>query len=98
MDSRPGKQYLQLRKKHNEKEDIKVDATMFDGFISGESGSDDVKHHISLVVDIIKGEGDNVLQFICSAWPSTMGIEKVFQYQQQKPVPITNPFMGPDFK
>lgn len=97
MDSRPGKQYLQLRKTHNKKEDIKVDATMFDGFISGESDTD-VKHHISLVVDIIKGEGNNVLQFICSAWPSTLGIEKVFRYQQQKLVPIMNPFMGPDFK
>lgn len=61
MDDRPGNQWITLRGKFGENETIKIEATMFDGSVvvqkSGDdSTAEDVRLHISLLVDVSKGE------------------------------------------
>nr|GMD87124.1 transcription repressor OFP6-like [Ipomoea batatas] len=53
---------------------------MFDGSISvpksGNETSEDVRLHISLLVDIEKKEeGGKALEFVCSAWPDSLEIQ-----------------------
>lgn len=52
--------------------------------------------HITFIVDIFKGEGSNVLEFVCSAWPNSMEIEKVFMRDREQMA--GSPYMGPGFK
>ncbi|TXG50103.1 hypothetical protein EZV62_025978 [Acer yangbiense] len=61
---------------------------MFDGSIpvskAGGPGQD-VKLHISLVINILKGDGE-VLEFLCSAWPDSIEITNLFvQGNDKKP-------------
>lgn len=89
-------------RKHG-REDVKIDATMFDG--AGPSKRSamavadeaDARLHISLLVEVSKGEAsDSVLQFVCSAWPDSIDVEKVFPLRR---CPAAHrPYMGPDFK
>ncbi|KAL4202381.1 hypothetical protein AMTRI_Chr02g263450 [Amborella trichopoda] len=100
VEDRPGEQWIRLRGKYGDNEDIKIEVTMFDGSIpiskSNQNAGADFKLHISLIVDISKGEDCDVLQFICSAWPDSMAIEKVFTLKRNAlPGP---PYVGPDFK
>ncbi|XP_068647907.1 uncharacterized protein At2g39795, mitochondrial-like [Aristolochia californica] len=93
----PGEQWFRLRRKYGEKEDIKVEVTMFDGAVpASKSGeSNDIRLHISLIVDVVKGEAGGVLQFICSAWPDSLEIQKVFMLKSRQL--RAKPYMGPDF-
>ncbi|TXG68704.1 hypothetical protein EZV62_003639 [Acer yangbiense] len=83
-----GEQWIRLKGNFGENEDIKVEATMFDGSIpvskAGGPGQD-VKLHISLVINIHKGDGE-VLEFLCSAWPNSIEITNLFvQGNNKKP-------------
>ncbi|OVA00280.1 Mitochondrial glycoprotein [Macleaya cordata] len=100
VEDRPGEQWIRLRSKYGE-EDIKIEVTMFDGSVpapkTGDGDKDgDVQLHISLIVDISKGENCGVLEFVCSAWPDCLDIQKVFMLRRNG-VPAS-PYMGPDFK
>ncbi|KAK9130482.1 hypothetical protein Sjap_010969 [Stephania japonica] len=99
IEDRKGQQWIRLRGKHGE-EDIKVEVTMFDGAVpvkkSGGGGDEDVKLHMSLIVDISKGENCDVLEFICSAWPDALEIQKVFMLRRDGTPGA--PYMGPEFK
>lgn len=73
---------------------------MFDGSVlvpkSGyDSAGEDMRLHISLLVDITRGEGCD-LEFCCSAWPDCLEIQKVYIYNRDRPLP--QPYMGPNFK
>lgn len=98
VDERPGEQWIRLKRKFGENEEVKVEATMFDGSVpvskaNGPSG--DVLLHISLIVNIHKGDGE-VLEFLCSAWPDTIEITNVFvRAKDTKP---SQPYFGPEFK
>ena len=88
VDEQPGEQWIRLKGKFGEHEDIKVEATMFDGSIpvskAGGPGQD-VKLHISLVINIHKGDGE-VFEFLCSAWPDSIEITNLFvQGNDKKP-------------
>lgn len=102
VEDKPGEQWIRLRGKYGEKEDIKIEVTMFDGAVqapkAGDSDKeDDMKLHISLIVDVSKGEKcDNVLEFICSAWPDSLEIQKVFMLKRDRMA--VKPFVGPNFK
>lgn len=102
VEDRPGEQWISLRGKYGGKEEIKIEVTMFDGAIpvakSGDGGKeDDMKLHISMIVDISKGENcDNVLEFICSAWPDSLEIQKVFLLKRNRLA--SKPFTAPNFK
>nr|XP_010942138.1 uncharacterized protein At2g39795, mitochondrial [Elaeis guineensis] len=74
---------------------------MFDGAApskrSAMADEDDARLHISLLVEVSKGEAsDYVLQFVCSAWPDSIDVEKVFPLHRGPAAP--RPYMGPDFK
>ncbi|KAF8404257.1 hypothetical protein HHK36_009139 [Tetracentron sinense] len=101
VEDQPGEQWIRLRGKYGEKEEIKIEVTMFDGSIpipkSSEDGKgEDMQFHISMIVDISKGEGCNVLEFVCSAWPDCLEIQKVFMLRHDGMPP--KPYVGPDFK
>ncbi|XP_043698947.1 uncharacterized protein At2g39795, mitochondrial-like [Telopea speciosissima] len=101
VEDRPGEQWIRLRGKYGDKEDIKIEVTMFDGSVSvpkaTEDGQgEDAQLHISLIVDVSKGEGCDVLEFVCSAWPDSMEIQKIFMLRRGG-MPA-RPYAGPDFK
>lgn len=100
MDDRPGNQWITLRGKFGENETIKIEATMFDGSVvvpkSGDdSTAEDVRLHISLLVDVSKG-GECDLEFVCSSWPDHIEIQKVYVYRRDGSSKW--PYMGPNFR
>ena len=102
VDDRPGEQFITLKKKFGEKEEIKIEVTMFDGSIPVEKSDKgipigpDVEFHITLIVNISKGEGSDILEFVCSAWPDSLEIVNVLvRWKDKKPDQL---YMGPEFK
>ncbi|KNA05001.1 hypothetical protein SOVF_194440 [Spinacia oleracea] len=101
VEHRPGEQFVRLRCKFGEKEDIKIEATMFDGCVSDpkpgdDADGEDIRLHISLLVDIYKGEGSDGLGFVCSAWPDGLEIMKVYMLRGNKFLPKAH--MGPNIR
>ncbi|KAL2939970.1 hypothetical protein RDABS01_001352, partial [Bienertia sinuspersici] len=82
-------------------EDIKIEATMFDGCVSDpkpgdDTDGEDIRLHLSLLVDIFKGEGSDGLGFVCSAWPDGLEIMKVYILRGNKLQPKAH--MGPNLR
>ncbi|KAE9467707.1 hypothetical protein C3L33_00388, partial [Rhododendron williamsianum] len=101
VDERPGEQWIRLNKNFGENEEIKVEVTMFDGSVPVKktgnlTTEEDVTLHITLIVDIFKGEGSKVLEFVCSAWPDSVEIQKVFMRGRDQMAGL--PYTGPGFK
>ncbi|KAL9226739.1 hypothetical protein vseg_002513 [Gypsophila vaccaria] len=95
IDERPGEEYVRLTRKFGD-EDIKIEATLFDGCISipkHDDDDEDIRHHISVLVDIYKGEGSDGLGFACSAWQDGLEILKVYRLRRNGLPP--NAHMGP---
>lgn len=76
---------------------------MFDGSVpipkTGGSGvPKDVKPHITVIVNITKGDDDDddVLEIVCSAWPDALDITKLFIRRDNKK--LAQPYVGPEFK
>ncbi|KAH8504129.1 hypothetical protein H0E87_011691 [Populus deltoides] len=72
-----------IRRAVDDNEDIKLEASMFDGYVTvpklGDVASgEDLRHHISVIVDISRGDGGEKLEFLCSAWPDHLEIQKVY--------------------
>lgn len=100
MEDRPGEQWITMKGNFGENETIKIEATMFDGSAmvpkSGDdSAAENAYLHISLLVDISKGEGQD-LEFVCSAWPDHIEIQKVYIFNREKS--LSQPYMGPNFR
>ena len=89
-----------MKRKFGEKEDITIEATMFDGSIpvssSGKVWDDDVQLHITFIVNISKGDDSNVLEIMCSAWPDAIEIKKLFVRGHYRTP--DQPYFGPEFK
>ncbi|XP_057427334.1 uncharacterized protein At2g39795, mitochondrial-like [Lotus japonicus] len=101
IEERLGEQLITLKGKFGDREDIKIEATMFDWYehITGpgyDSSGADVRLHFSLLVDISKGEDGSELEFVCSAWPKCLNVEKVFILRRGH-MPA-RPFLGPNFR
>lgn len=98
VDERPGEQWIRLSRKFGENEEIKVEVTMFDHSIpvGDVAKGEDVQLHITMIVDVFKGEGSNVLEFVCSAWPDSIEIQKVFTRGHERMA--GHPYLGPGFK
>ncbi|XP_047342248.1 uncharacterized protein At2g39795, mitochondrial-like [Impatiens glandulifera] len=100
IDELPGEQWMLLSKKFGESEVIKVEVTMFDGSVRIRNFKDvvedeEVKLHMTLVIEILKKEEGETLEFVCLAWPDSIEIQKVFvRGHEQK----GHPFTGPKFK
>lgn len=88
-----------MKRKYGENEDIKVEATMFDGAIPGpNAGNGDVGDHllhITMIVNISKKDGD-VLEIMCSVWPDSIEIDKLFTKTREN-MPAQS-YAGPEFK
>ncbi|KAG5110281.1 hypothetical protein JHK82_039504 [Glycine max] len=97
-----GEQVVTIKGKFGECEDIKIEATMFDGCEHVPACGDDssgvnLRLHLSLIVDIAKGEeGDSELEFVCSAWPDCLNVEKVYMLRRSRMA--ARPYVGPDFR
>ncbi|KAH9604659.1 hypothetical protein KSS87_005884 [Heliosperma pusillum] len=101
IEERPGQEFIRLKRKFGEKENIKIEATMFDGCVSHPKAGDDndgenIQLHISLLVDIYKGEGSGGLGFVCSAWPDGLEILKVYTLRSKLLSPKAH--MGPNLR
>ncbi|XP_020550573.1 uncharacterized protein At2g39795, mitochondrial isoform X2 [Sesamum indicum] len=82
VEDRPGEQWITLRGKSAKDENIKIEATMFDGsIIAPKSCGENLRLHISVLVDIWKGEGTDLMEFVCSAWPDSLEIQKVYIFR-----------------
>ncbi|RLN35236.1 uncharacterized protein C2845_PM03G06010 [Panicum miliaceum] len=86
VEDRPGEQWVRLRSRAGADEEVKVEATMFDGaaepppedaplFRRVESLERGPRLHLSLIVEVTRG--DRVLGFICSAWPDELAVRHV---------------------
>ena len=90
VDDPPGEQWISSKKKFGEKEEIKIEVTMFDRSIHVEKSTKgipsgpDVELHITLIVNISKGEGSDALEFVCSAWPDCIEIVNVLVHGKGK--------------
>ncbi|XP_062023207.1 uncharacterized protein At2g39795, mitochondrial isoform X1 [Rosa rugosa] len=101
VEDRPGEQWITMRRKFGDTEEIKIEVTMFDGYESvpktGDDGSgEDLRLHISVLVDISKGDASNDLEFLCSAWPDRLEVQKVYVLHRGR-MPA-KPYLGPDFR
>ncbi|KAG6389310.1 hypothetical protein SASPL_150778 [Salvia splendens] len=101
VEDQPGQQWITLRAKSAEDENIKIEATMFDGSILEPKSDDEdteevVRLHISMLVDIWKGKETDSMEFVCSAWPYSLEIQKVYMFKQDNSP--AQPYMGPDMK
>lgn len=90
-----------MRGKYDDIEDVKLEVTMFDGYVTvpklgDDASGEDVRLHISFIVDVSKGDGGENLEFLCSAWPDRLEIQKVYLLRGKK-MP-GRPYMGPDFR
>ncbi|XP_039017560.1 uncharacterized protein At2g39795, mitochondrial-like [Hibiscus syriacus] len=99
VDDRPSEQWIKLKRKFGEKEDITIDATMFDGSVpvsSSDETQDSEQLHMTFIVNISKGGDGNILEIVCSAWPDTIEIKKVYvREHNRKP---GYPYLGPEFE
>ncbi|XP_062086903.1 uncharacterized protein At2g39795, mitochondrial [Humulus lupulus] len=101
IDNRPGEQWVSLKRKL-EDEDIKIEATMFDGVVTSSKsgapvvGKDDVEFHISMIVNISKEGSGHMVEIMCSAWTEEIEIGSV-SIRKQENVPA-KPYPGPVFK
>lgn len=102
VEDRPGEQFVTLRGRSTIDENIKIEATMFDGYAivspnsKGEDTEPNTQLHISLLVDISKSEGGDRLEFVCSAWPERLEIQKFYVIGLDRT--LSRPYMGPDFR
>ncbi|KAI3506390.1 hypothetical protein L1887_28748 [Cichorium endivia] len=100
VEDRPGEQFVTLKGRSTIDENIKIEATMFDGYATiskGENSEPDAQLHISLLVDISKGEeGGDMLEFVCSAWPEKLEIQKFYVIRVDEM--LAKPYTGRDFR
>jgi len=90
-----------MRGKFGDAESIKIEATMFDGCVpvpklGDDSSGVDMRLHLSLLVDISRDDGGDELEFLCSAWPDLLEVQKVYMLRRDG-MPA-RPYMGPDFR
>lgn len=103
VEDRPGEQFVTLRGRSTVDENIKIEATMFDGYATttrseGENKNTNTQLHISLLVDISKGEGGgDMLEFVCSAWPEKLEIQNFYVIPADEQM-LTPPYTGRDFR
>ncbi|KAH6781978.1 Mitochondrial glycoprotein family protein [Perilla frutescens var. hirtella] len=98
IDERPGEQWIRLSRNFGENEEIKIEVTMFDGSVPMKMNDEkeDVKLHVTLIVDVIKGKDCDVLEFVCCGWPDSIEIRKVFTRGHDGTKDEL--YMGPEFK
>lgn len=104
VDDQPGEQWIKLKSKFGD-QDIKVEVSMFDGAAPAPKsggGEEDMQLHITFIVSISKGENGDVLEILCSAWPDTIEIQRLFlrkcDNNNNNKKKIARSYSGPAFK
>lgn len=101
VDDQPGEQWISLKRQYGDSEDITIEATMFDGAVPRSKadvieGEEAMQLHITIFVNISKKETSDVLEFVCSAFPDTIEIRRLYTRSSKKMPPQVYP--GPEFK
>lgn len=107
IQDHPGQQWIRLKStSYNPGEEIKIDATMFDGATNPNPGLSLYKKveayergprlHISLVVEVSRA--GSAFGFVCSAWPDLLVVENAFPLSLRQNGPTGMPYMGRNFK
>lgn len=107
IQDQPGQQWIRLKStSYNPGEEIKIDATMFDGAANPNPGLSLYKKveayergprlHISLVVEVLRA--GSAFGFVCSAWPDLLVVENAFPLSLRKNGSTGMPYMGRNFK
>ncbi|ESQ27114.1 hypothetical protein EUTSA_v10019068mg [Eutrema salsugineum] len=99
VDERPGEQWISLKRKFGDKDDIKIEATMFDKSVptsKSTSTEPECVLHITFVVNISKGGAGETLEIMCSAWPDTIEISKLCIRKGTQSSPSS--YGGPEFE
>ncbi|KAL8265800.1 hypothetical protein R6Q59_003144 [Mikania micrantha] len=98
VEDRPGEQIVTLMGRSTLDENIKIEATMFDGVSPNmdEGNEPNGQLHISVLVDILKSDGGDMLEFVCSAWPERLEIQKIYVIGLGET--LARPYIGPDFR
>ncbi|GJM99510.1 hypothetical protein PR202_ga16615 [Eleusine coracana subsp. coracana] len=99
VEDRPGEQwvYLHAARAGAVTEKVKVEATMLDCttdplpedaplFQRIESLERGPRQHLSLFVEVVRGGGDRVLEFVCSAWPDELAVRHVLAYKEGRDI------------
>lgn len=92
---------MTMKGTYNDSEEIKLEVTMFDGYesvpkLGDDSSGEDVRLHISVLVDISKRSGDDALEFVCSAWLDCLEIHKLYLFSPNSMA--SRPYLGPHFR
>ncbi|CAH8314647.1 unnamed protein product [Eruca vesicaria subsp. sativa] len=80
VEERPGERLISLKRKFGDKEDIKVEATLFNRSVLSSKYTitePEFVLHITFVVNISKSGAGEDLEIMCSAWPDKIGISKL---------------------
>ncbi|XP_048602079.1 uncharacterized protein LOC125580873 [Brassica napus] len=88
-EDHPGEQCIVMKGRFGEDETIKMEATMFDGFMyvlrTGlDASGSDIRLHISLLVNISKADGNDEMEFLCSVWPNRIEIQNLYMLRSNK--------------
>lgn len=102
VDGRQGEQFITMRAEFGDSEDIKIEATMFDGFVSvprvgDDASGEDLRIHSSVIVDITKRDDSRTLEFVCSAWPEALEVHNFFVFDSLCNNKQRRPYIGPHF-
>ncbi|KAH7574076.1 hypothetical protein JRO89_XS03G0248300 [Xanthoceras sorbifolium] len=102
VEDRAGEQWMTMNGKFGDSEDIKIEATMFDGFVSvprvgDDATGEDTRLHISVIVDISKRDGPETVEFVCSAWPDALEIHNIYVFSTSRDNKLVRPYIGPHF-
>ncbi|CAA7020006.1 unnamed protein product [Microthlaspi erraticum] len=99
VEERPGEQWISLKGKFGEEEDIKIEATMFDKSVPTSKSTKTEPEfilHITFIVNITKGTAGETLEIMCSAWPDNIEISKLCIRKGVKSSPSS--YNGPEFE
>ncbi|XP_062097774.1 uncharacterized protein At2g39795, mitochondrial [Humulus lupulus] len=100
VQDRPGEQWITMRGKFGDDEEVKIEVTMFDGYElcpKHDGDGEDVILRLSVLVGISKGDSSDDLEFVCSAWPDNFEVRHVYSLPRDRKL-ARLPYLGPDIR
>lgn len=85
-----------MSRKFGDNEDIKIRATMFDGYARDPKDIGNKTLHISLFADISKGSDSETWQFACSVWPGRLEVQWVSPLRSN--TELARPYFGGEMR
>ncbi|KAF4390356.1 hypothetical protein CsatB_008577 [Cannabis sativa] len=100
VQDRPCEQWITMRGKFGDDEEIKLEITMFDGYElcpKHDGDGEDVILRLSVLVSISKRDSSDDLEFVCSAWPDSFEVRHVYSLHRDRKLNRL-PYLGPDIR